>query len=280
MVQVIVLVGRLGQVNVAGNKWFDAGQYTGALHARPGGPIDGAALDADMDWINQNQYRHATVVAEPGQEVGATDLQIRTEEEFPASVTAGISNTGTKASSLYRLTTGLDWGNALWRGDDLNFNVTMSPDAYLLRQFALDYTANLPWHDTLSLSGNTATSHAPSGSVVENAGINSGISLRYQMNLPAQAWLKQHLDAGYDFKSTNNNLLFGGASVFDTTSEIDQFVLGYGGAATASLGSTTFDLNLFLSPAASRPTTPAPRFDRNSRGPPRTMSMAMRRSSG
>jgi hypothetical protein len=50
--------------------------------------------------------------------------------------------------------------------------------------------------------------------LVGAAGPNSGASLRYQMNLAGLAWLKQQLTAGYDFKSTNNNLLFGGASIF------------------------------------------------------------------
>lgn len=253
VVQVIVLVGRLGKLSVTGNEWFDAGQYTSALHVRPGGPIDGTQLDLDLDWINQNQYRHATVVAQPGRQVGTTDLQIRTQEQFPVSVTAGVSNTGTEATNLYRLNTGIDWGNAFWRGDDLNFNLSMSPDAYLVRQYTLAYTAYLPWHDTLNLSGDIATSHPPSGALLGTTGLSSGVSLRYQMNLPAPAWLKQHLTAGYDFKSTNNNLLFGGTSIFNTTSEVDQFVLGYGGVETDPHGSTSLDLNLFLSPGGITP---------------------------
>ncbi len=259
--QVIVLVSRLEHVGVTGNRWFDSGQYTGALHVRPGEPIDGALLDSDLDWINRNPYRHATVVAKPGEDVSTTDLEIRTDERFPASITGGVSNTGTQSTSLYRINTGIDWGNALWRGDDLNFNVTMSPDAYLLRQFALAYTAELPWRDTLTVSGDIATSHSSSGAVVGNAGLNSGASLRYQMNLAAPAWLKQHLTAGYDFKSTNNNLLFGGASVFNTTSEVDQFILGYGGVATDASGRTSIDVNLFLSPGGLTPNNTTATFN-------------------
>lgn len=253
VLQVVVLVSRVGKVTVTGNKWFDAGQYTGALHARPGQPINGAQLDADMDWINQNQYRHAEVVAQPGTEVGTTDLQIRARDQFPLSITAGGSNTGTESTSLYRLNTGLDWGNAFWRGDDLNFNVSMSPDAHLVRQYALAYTANLPWHDTLTLSGDLAISHPKSGAVFGTEGRNSGVSLRYQANLPSLAWLKQHLTFGYDYKSSNSNLLFGGNSVFDTTSEIDQFVIGYGGLETDKHGSTSLDANLYISPGGITP---------------------------
>ncbi len=253
VVQVIVLVGRLGKVTVAGNEWFDAGQYTGALHVQPGGPIDGAQLDSDLDWINRNQYRHAAVVAQPGQQVGTTDLQVRTQERLPVSASFGVDNTGTQATNLYRLSSGVDWGNAFWRGDDLSANFTMSPDAYLVREYSLGYVAMLPWHDTLSLSGSISTSHPPEGSIVGSQGMTDNVSLRYQAELPAPSWLTHHLVLGYDFKSTNNNLLFGGSSIFNTTSEIDQFVVGYGGVVPDAWGTTSFDLALFVSPGGITP---------------------------
>ena len=252
--QVVVVEARLGTVRVEGNTWFDAGQYSKALHARPGAAIDTAQLDADIDWINRSPYRHATVAASRGTAVGITDLTVRTQEDFPISVTAGLDNTGTRATSLYRLNSGFDWGNAFWRGDDLNFRLTTSPDFYLLRQYTLSYLTDLPWRDTFSIQGSVSTSHTLSnGAPTNSTGLTVIISPRYTINLPSPPWLTHHVVLGYDFKSTNNTLLFGGTSVFDTISEVDQFLLGYGGQAPDRLGSTSLQLDLFGSPGGLTP---------------------------
>ena len=253
ILQVVVLEATLGKVSVAGNKWFDTGQYIDALHLHPGMTIDEQQLDDDINWLNRNQYRQAIVLASRGQAVGTTDLIVRTTEQFPFTVTGGVSNTGTQATSLYRLNTGFDWGNAFWRGDDLNFNISMSPDAYLLRQYTLSYTSYLPWHDIISIQGSLSTSHPPSGYVFGSSGLTGIVSLRYTHFLPALGAYTHDIILGYDFKSTNNNLLFGGFSVFNTTSEIDQFTLGYGGQRPDHFGSTSFEADLVVSPGGLTP---------------------------
>jgi hemolysin activation/secretion protein len=246
--QVVVIEARLGKVSVAGNKWFGTGQYIDALHVHPGMTIDEQQLNDDINWLNRNQYREATIVAPRGPTIGTTNLIVRTTEKFPFTVTGGVSNTGTQATSLYRLNTGFDWGNAFWRGDDLNFNFSMSPDAYLLRQYSLSYTSYLPWHDIFSIQGSLFTSHPPSGSLFGSTGLTGIVSLRYTHMLPGLGSYTHDVILGYDFKSTNNNLLFGGFSVFNTTSEIDQFTLGYGGQIPDRFGSTSFELDLVGSP--------------------------------
>ena len=52
--------------------------------------------------------------------------------------------------------------------------------------------------------------------------------MRYTIALPATPDFFHHIDLGYDFKSTDSNILTGGNSVFPTTSELDQFVAAYG----------------------------------------------------
>lgn len=253
VVQAVVLEATLGKVTVQGDKWFSSSQYLDALHVRPGMTIDDAQLNDDINWLNRNQYRQATIVALPGQAIGTTDLIVRTTEQFPFTVTGGVSNTGTQATNLYRLNSGVDWGNAFWRGDDLNFNVSTSPDAYLVRQYSLSYTSYLPWRDIFSIQGSLSTSHPPSGSIIGNTGLTGIVSLRYTHILPAFGDYTHDIILGYDFKSTNNNLLFGGFSIFNTTSEIDQFTLGYGGQLPDRFGSTSFELDLVLSPGGLTP---------------------------
>ncbi|MDB5393801.1 MAG: peptide transporter [Rhodospirillales bacterium] len=248
VIQVLILVAKLGTLHVTGNEWFDAGQYTDALHVRPGTGIDGAQLDADIDRINRNQYRRATAVASPGLAVGTTDLTLRTKEELPFSFTTGVDNTGTQATTLYRLNAGIDWGNAFWRGDNFNYRYTTAPETDRLQQHGISYSTELPWGDTFNIQGAYSTSNTPASSVIGNSGVTGIALLRYTIPLPAPSWFSHRLVLGYDFKSTNNNILFGGASVFATTSEIDQFQVEYIAQAPDSIGSTSIDLVLVGSP--------------------------------
>jgi hemolysin activation/secretion protein len=248
VVQMVILVSKLGKLNVDGNEWFDADQYRDSLHLRPGEPIDGAGLNADVDWINRNQYRHATAEASPGEAVGTTDITIRTKEDLPFSFTGGIDNTGTEATDLYRWNAGFDWGNAFWRGDDFSYRFTASPDIALLQEHSFGYSTDLPWRATLSIQGSYSTSNVQTDSIIGNSGVTDIVSLKYSMPLPALSWLTHHLTVGYDFKSTNNNILFGGFTVFSTTSEVDQFSFDYGAQIPDALGSTGVDADLVFSP--------------------------------
>jgi hemolysin activation/secretion protein len=53
---------------------------------------------------------------------------------------------------------------------------------------------------------------------------------------------------GFDYKSTNNDLLFGGISVFPTSTEIFQLSAGYGAGIDDRLGSTRWMVTVTASP--------------------------------
>ena len=58
---------------------------------------------------------------------GTTDILIRTEETRPLVFKAGVDNTGTRSTSLYRVNTGVEWADAFGRGDDATANFTTTP---------------------------------------------------------------------------------------------------------------------------------------------------------
>jgi hemolysin activation/secretion protein len=254
VIQVVVIEGHVGKVTVTGNRWFDDRQYLDAVRLQPGAPIDNAELQSDLDWINRNQYRHATAAASAGAQPGATDLKIAAQDRLPVGVSGGIDNTGNVSTGLYRLWTSLDWGNAFWRGDDFNYRYTTSAEIHLLKEHSFSYTSYLPWRDTLNLSGSIVHSNSRSdGTLITTAGRSDYASLRYQHPLPAIGPLTHTISVGYDFKSTNNNILFGGVSVFPTTTEIDQFLGIYDATLPDALGSTNLVATLVVSPGGLTP---------------------------
>ncbi len=227
VLQVVVVEARLGALKVEGNRWFDERQYLGAMPLAPGETIDAGALRAGLAQINRNPFRHAQLVANPGATVGATDLTIRAEERFPLAFTLGADNTGNVPTGRTRLSAGVEWGNALWRGDDATYTYITSTDARRLREHVGSYTMLLPSGDTLSLSGSRAISRGDADGVFSSTGRNSAASVRYTLPLADRPNLKQSVVLGFDYKQANSDLLFGGASVFPTSTDIDQFVVVY-----------------------------------------------------
>ena len=73
-------------------------------------------------------------------------------------------------------------------------------------------------------------------------------SLRYRHELPALDWANHSVTAGFDYKSSNNDLSFGGTQVFASKTEVDQFLLGYDLTLADDWGQTSFNNTLYLSP--------------------------------
>jgi hemolysin activation/secretion protein len=246
--QVVVVEARVGKVTVKGARWFDERQYLDAVHLTPGGPIDQPRLDADLARLNRNAYRRVTAVAQPGARTGETDIVINTEERRPFAVTAGYDNAGTDATGLDQVTAGLDWGNAFGRGDGLNYQFTGSAQSSNLREHSLGYVTDLPWGHTLNLNASYTKSRAPSGADFSSTGITKQASLRYAVPFARWRGWSQNLSLGFDFKRSNNDILFGGTSVFPTVSDVDQFVADVRGYGPDPWGSGSASLTLFASP--------------------------------
>jgi len=124
------------------------------------------------------------------------------------------------------------------------------------RAHSLAYVIPLPWHDTLTLSGAYALAKPELGPDLGLTGVIGQASLRYSIALPSIGndpvhqvpILSQALQFGFDFKSTNNNLLFGGTQVSNTTTEIDQFPIVYNAAVNDRFGQTTLENDFVYSP--------------------------------
>lgn len=57
---------------------------------RPGEPINGTYLKADIDWLNRNPFRNVTTVAEPGGRAGTTGLKLRLDERLPLRLSSSF----------------------------------------------------------------------------------------------------------------------------------------------------------------------------------------------
>ena len=258
---------RLGTVTVDGDRWFSAGQSRSQIQLRSGEPIDSAELKRDLDWINRNPYRHATTVASPGAEPGTTNLTIRTQERLPLSINAGVDNTGNTSTGLERPSVGVDWGNFLGHGDDLSYQLTLSGDGRSLRQHGLSYTGYLPWRHVLMLTGSLVTFDLREARPFRKRGGATRPTPGTSLPIHSGSRFGQQFTGGFDFKNTNNNLLFGGVSIFNQVAAIEQFSANYGANLSDRRGQTSVDVAVTFSPGGLTGHNSNAAFDSRGRAP-------------
>jgi hemolysin activation/secretion protein len=265
VVQGVVTEFHVGKIKVEGNKWFSSETIRDALRLQHGDPIDSARLADDLDRLNRNPFRHTDAVMEKSDEIGASDIDLKTSDEFPLRVYAGFDNTGTQATGRDRWSVGFNTATTFLRDQLLSYQFTSSSDFWQTTSasgthgpsfiaHAATYELPLPWwRDSLQLFGSYAVERPQLGPDFGQTGMNGQASLRYIHPLPHPEWLQHQIEGGYDFKFANNNLAFGGNLVFADATEIDQLLLVYAATATDRFGVTTLENDLVYSPGGLMP---------------------------
>lgn len=262
-VQAIVTEFRLGRIRVEGNRWFSKKSIARHVRLAPGAPIALSRLQEDLDWINQNPFRQVAVVAEKSDRLASTDLVLQTQDRMPLRVYAGYENSGTPALGRNFATLGVNWGQAFGTDQQLSYQLTASdnfwrdPGHANFAAHSVSYSAPLPWRDTLNIYGSYSEARPLLGPDLGLVGVSGQASFRYMLRLPRDPFkggipllkgLSQDLQFGYDFKTSNNDLSFGGVGVSNVTTEVDQFPITYNASLLTDYGITSLSNTLVVSP--------------------------------
>ena len=135
VVQVNVTAFRLATTNIEGADPATAAFLTRQVRLRPGQEVDTDRLLDDVNWLNQNPFRHVSVEFAPGQAPGSTDLTLQVRTGRTWSGYAGMSNAGSADTGLLRLYGGVNISALPWKDQQLSYQFTGSPDS--LGQFRL-----------------------------------------------------------------------------------------------------------------------------------------------
>jgi len=261
VLQAVVAEYRVGQVRVEGNKWFSSGVLANEMSLEHGDVIDFDVLRSDLNWLARNPFRQVNVVLERSQEVGATDVVLKTQDEFPLRVYASYDNQGQRITGRDRYSAGFNWGNVFGLDQQISYQFSTSPDLwrstdrgpglsnnsrYTAHSFA--YFAPLPWGDGLDVFGAYVQQVPDLGPFFGQVGHSFQLSGRYDIRLPATDSVAQQIRVGFDFKRTDNNLAFGGVRIFAGATVIDQFLLIYDGTRPDDWGQTALENSFVYSP--------------------------------
>ncbi len=246
-VQVVIVEGRIGSIRAEGNKWFSSEFIEQHVRAKPGDIIKGDSLAKDVNWLNRNPFRHVDLVLARGEEIGQTDVILRTKDRFPVRFYAGYENSGNELTGRDRYLAGFNWGNAFGLGHLMDYQFTTGSDVSTLKAHSLNYEIPLVGHQTLMFSGAYAKSK-PDQRPFDLEAVGWKLNARYILNLPSIDRYRQELSFGLDYKFYDNDLLFSSMPVFNKKVEIVQAVLGYGGHYPDKWGLNSFYTQIVGSP--------------------------------
>lgn len=245
--QVLVLESEVGEVRVKGGRWF--GSVAGQIRPQKGAALDLETLREDLDWINRNPFRTVDLVYAKSAELGKTDLVFRQVDRFPLRVYTGFEDSGTALTGHNRWLAGFNWGNVLGKERIFGYQFIADPSSF--RRFRVhsgSFLQPLPWRHTVTAYYSRVDTRADIPPFFKLGGFSWQAGVRYEAPLPRLGDYKHAALAGFDFKRANNALAFGGLQVFDKTTEVVEWSLGYNASLGDPFGKTTFRGTGFFSP--------------------------------
>jgi len=260
VVQVLVVRGKMGKVQVEGNRWFKSENLAEAVELQPGEDLDIGTLTDNVAWLNGNPFRQVSPSLTPGETAGTTDVLLTVQDRFPVRPFASVDNFGVQSLGYNRFSTGLTVGD-VWTGLDQQFNYQflMSGSNAQLLSNSGSYVLGLPWQNNLNIFGTYSKANPDANGSFDQNGYFWQVSMRYNIPLPTLSLLegldyRHQAYLGYDYKASNTDIFFQGQAISATTNglvglySISQFVLGYSLNLIDPLGSTAFETVLFGSP--------------------------------
>lgn len=249
VVQVVVLVGRLGRVRVEGAEHFPAERLAAQIRLERGDALSRETLQEDIAWLNNNPFRSVNLMLERGEEFGETDLVLSVTDRTPFRAYVGAEDTGTALTGKRRWLAGFNWGNAFGGDQQLNYQFTSSSEFGEMKAHTLSYLAPLPWRHTISVFGAHVSSEPPpTPGGFQLTGTSWQLGARYNLPFRGGDGLRHGASLGLDFKRSNNDLEFGSVNVFATYTNIVQFVAAYNINADYPSGTLYAGATLHMSP--------------------------------
>jgi hemolysin activation/secretion protein len=226
-VQIVVIESRIGRVAVQDGCYTDACDLKKWVQCtRPGGRIYEPWIEDDLFWLNQNPFRRVTVDLRPGAVDGTTDVIFETRDVRPIRGYIGYDDTGVQSLNRERLLAGVILGDPFGRDGILSYQYTGDGALHRLHAHAVSYNLPIDRCRSFQAYGSWAGVTPALGGGLTQEGESWQAGLAMVRHLYKSRWGSTNLSAGFDFKSTNNNLEFGGTNVSASEADLVQLRIG------------------------------------------------------
>jgi hemolysin activation/secretion protein len=177
--------------------------------------------------LNQNPFRNVGVDLKPGAQPGTTDVYYKVTDVAPVRGYVGYDDTGVQTLGRERLSAGFIYGNAFGNDGTLSYQYTTDGDLRLLHAHALSWNQPIDCDHSFRAYGSWAGLTPAVGGGLNQTGDSWQLGMAMVRHLQKSRWINSDFILGLDFKSTNNNLEFGGANVQASAAELFEIRVGH-----------------------------------------------------
>ncbi len=244
VIALLICPARAGQVLIAGNPSFGAEFSAAAFRTRSGEEISGDTVLADLDWLNENPLRRASISYSDGTSPEVLDLTLRVRAKKSWRAYAGIDNQLSDNLGDERIFIGAQYGDLFGLDHRITAQYTSALETKNLQGFSGIYEIPLPIRHLLEISAGYTESESNSVGPIDQSGQFSRLAIGYRVPLPRWHAISQEWRAGLEFRS--NDYLFSN----QTSSQVKFFQIGTGWKArrTDRWGMMRLDASVLYSP--------------------------------
>jgi hemolysin activation/secretion protein len=215
-VRLRVVEGKIGRVQLSGNRHFDEANLRGGIPALKEGATPNARdIDANIRLSNESPAKRVGVALSAGRDPGTVDARVDVEDQPPQRFGASLDNTGNATTGHTRVGVSYQHAN-LWNHDHVlsaQF-LTSLEHSSKVKVYSAGYRAPIyGWNS--SVDAFAAKSDVSGISTVTTAGtVSFGargtiLGLRYNAYLPRFEGIDQKLVAGIDRRAYDNACTLG-----------------------------------------------------------------------
>ncbi len=244
VVAVLVCPARTGRILLAGTPSFGMKFAENAFRTSPGSELSGDVVIEDLEWMNQNPLRRASISYSDGTAPDELDLKLRIRADKPWRTYAGIDNQLSDALGDERLFVGFQYGDLFSLDHRITAQYTSSMDSKSLRGISGIYQVPLPIRHLMDVSLGYTESESDSTGPIDQSGKFSRAAMVYRIPLPRWRAVSQEWRMGVEFR--NNDYLFSDGS--SSNVRFFQLETGWKGRRPDRWGATKADASLLYSP--------------------------------
>ncbi len=243
----------VSDVVVEGARFFDPTRIRNMIRLEPGQVVDQSRLLEDLNRIAENPFRRVDLVYRRGEAPLTTDVVVRVTDRRPFRIYGSFENNGTPAAGRERFALGVNWGNLFGGDGQLAYQFTTSLDLFdggdpRFQAHSATLVQPVANNATAILFGTYQRTVPRLGPDIGLIGESWQLSPRLTFRILSRPDQRAQISIGYDFKRTNNNLLFGGLTISDEATEIHQLMVDLTYSKVWSLGLFAISNSFTLSP--------------------------------
>ncbi len=222
VLEVEVLEGRVGRVEVTDNAWFSAENYLPYLPAE-NELLNMNELRDGLRHLNRHPDRQGRAVLAAGQEPGTTDIKLHAREDHPFHFSLRYDNEGTPDTPRSRTYLTVQHDNLFGRSQVGLFQFGTAPgDNDKVRQYAGTYYVPLAplggpvGHSVTAYAGYSRSATETILNAFSLSGRGTVLGAQYTLPLPDALSFHQHLSLGAEYQEIKDDIGFGGAGLKNT----------------------------------------------------------------